>query len=186
MTRGFTLIELVVVTGIIALISGLILANYNGFGGSVLLQNLAYDIALSLRQSQEHGISVSSYQGNFGAPYGMHFQTGGAGSSIYVLFADVNGNGLYDTGELVQSTTVGQGYQITNLCAPIDSTNCASTLDITFKRPEPDACIGLSGVSPVESGVCTGGIASASIEVTSPQGQHRDIFIWVNGEISVQ
>src|SRR3989344_4615422 len=50
--RGFTLVELMVVTGILVVITSLILANNTRFGGAVLLENLAYDIALSMRKAQ--------------------------------------------------------------------------------------------------------------------------------------
>ena len=63
--RGFTLIELLVVVAIIVVITGLILANSNKFGGQTMLQNLSYDIALSLREAQVYGISVRSNSGAF-------------------------------------------------------------------------------------------------------------------------
>jgi len=186
MTRpsaGFTVIELLVVSGIIALISGLVLVNNNRFGGEVLLQNLAYDIALSIRQAQQFGISVQRFQGGFGAPYGMHFQSSGASAqSVYVLFADaVDENGLYDGGEIVQSTTVSQGYRIVDLCVtPPDSTEvCGLTsLDITFKRPEPDAYIRSAGIGNLNE--------SARIRLTSPRGDQKEVTVEANGQISVQ
>lgn len=187
--RGFTLIELLAVTAIITIVSAVVLANNNKFGGSVLLQNLTYDIALSIRQSQVYGISVRSFNGTFSAAYGMHFQAAqGNAAPIYVLFADLDGNGIYNPGELVQSTTVGQGYVLSGLCVtPVSGVEqCGTSLDITFKRPEPDACISLNGTSPMVNGICTGGMQSARIEVTSPQNQKKNILIEVNGQISVQ
>jgi prepilin-type N-terminal cleavage/methylation domain-containing protein len=184
LVRGFTLIELLAVTGIIVVISSLVLSNYNGFGGEVLLENLAYDIALSVRQAQEYGISTQSFGGNFNYAYGMHFATNsGNAQSIYVLFADVDGNGLYDSsgGETVQSTTVAQGYSISALCATAaGSSTCtpATTLDVTFQRPEPDAYIRIPGVAGI--------FESATITVTAPRGATKNILVYANGEISVQ
>ncbi|MEK7601465.1 MAG: prepilin-type N-terminal cleavage/methylation domain-containing protein [Patescibacteria group bacterium] len=183
LSRGFTLIELMVVTGIIAIISGLVLVNNNKFGGAVLLENLAYDMALSLRQAQVYGISVQRFNGAFGAAYGVHFTpSAGGAQSLYVLFADaVNKNGLYDSGELVQSTKVAQGYTVSNLCAnAAGSETCAqaSALDITFQRPEPDAYIRISGAGSLYE--------SATITVSSPRGDTRRITVYANGQISVQ
>ena len=68
---GFSLIELLVVTGVIAVISGLMLVSNSTFGGQILLQNLAYDIALTLRQAQVYGISVQRFGTSYGSSYGM-------------------------------------------------------------------------------------------------------------------
>src|SRR6185295_20368 len=91
---------LVVVTAIIAIITGLILVSDATFGGKVLLENLAYDMALSIRQAQVYGISVQRFNTTFNAPYGVHFDT--TSPSSYNTFADVFGattnnpsNGMY-------------------------------------------------------------------------------------------
>jgi len=176
---------MVVVTGIIALISGVVLANNNRFGGSVLLQNLAYDIALSIRQAQIYGISVQRFNNSFDAAYGVHFALSSSGTqSIYVLFADgVNQNGVYDPpGELVQSTTVAQGYSLSALCANAagsDICTSASSLDIAFQRPDPDAYIRINAQSAQL-------YESATITVSSPRGSTKNITIYANGQISVQ
>lgn len=187
---GFTLIELLVVTGIMALISGLVLANNNQFGGRVLLQNLAYDIALSIRQAQQYGISVQQFQGSFGSAYGLHFQVSPSeGASSYVLFADAiaPADGLYSCPqpgttncELVNSTTISQGYRIYDLCmtpAGGAETCGLSSIDITFQRPEPDAYI--------RSDVILGLGESARIRVSSPRGDIQDVTVEANGQIAV-
>src|SRR3989344_6228445 len=81
-STGFTLIELLVVTAIIVIVTSLVLINNNRFGGTVLLQNLAYDMAPSVREAQVYGISVLSFGGEFDFGYGMHFT---ANSQTYVL-----------------------------------------------------------------------------------------------------
>src|SRR3989338_11200043 len=153
---GFTLIELVVVMGIIVVVSAVTLANNTRFGGSVLLQNLAYDIALSIRQAQVYGISVRNYSaGNFSAGYGMHFDI--VSPTSYVLFADaVDANGRYDgtmacpqsggSGrEFILCNSIGRGYRIDGLCSPAGAVPLSCTrvdqLDVVFRRPEPDARI---------------------------------------------
>lgn len=188
-SRGFTLMEMLVVTGIIALVSALVFANNNRFGGQVILQNLAYDIALSIRQAQVFGISVQRFQGGYAQAYGMHFDS--ANPNDYVLFADVliPPNGTYEcpqpgtpTCEIVQSVTIRSGYRISSLCArqegQIELTCGLSSLDITFRRPEPDAYIRAGGLEGLSE--------AARIDVSSPQGLTKSILVEVSGQIAVQ
>lgn len=189
-SRGFTLIEMMVVVGIIVIITSIVLANNNRFGGEVLLQNLAYDMALSIREAQVYGISVQRFNGTFGSAYGMHFQLdSGSGSSAYILFADAltPADGLYECPqpgtsecELVDSTTISSGYRVSNLCAtPSDGIERCSlpNLDITFKRPEPDAYIRTTQY--------TGLNGSGRIVVSSPKGDTENIVLNANGQVSV-
>lgn len=185
---GFTLIELLVVTAIMALISGLVLANNTRFGGVAQLQNLAYDIALSVREAQIYGISVARFNNVYAPAYGMHFDS--ASPTSYVLFADVLSpqNGVYDCPnpgtancELVRASTIQAGYAITSLCATPSggSESCVmSSLDISFERPEPDAYI--------RAGEIEGISEAARIVVSSPRGDVKSISVEVNGQISVE
>lgn len=198
--RGFTLVEMLVVIGIIVVISGIVLANNNRFGGIVQLQNLAYDIALSIRQAQVYGISVSRFNNSttFAAAYGMHFET--VSPNNYILFGDVNPppNGTYDVGapvsEIVQSTTIQSGYTIAYLfVTPPGGTESATgtvtTLDITYRRPNPDACIRKNAdiVTFSVKGRCISGInEQARIVVRSPRGDLKNVLIYTSGQISVQ
>lgn len=187
LNRAFTLIELLVVTAIIVVITTVILADNNRFGGVVLLENLAYDIALSIRQAQVYGISVQRFSGSFSAGYGMDFDM--SSPTTYALFADgINVNGLYDSGELVQATTISNAYAIEKLCAPAgsDAASCTSVpkLDIVFERPEPDAWISASGAPCLQdSGQCQ---ESARIVLLSPRGDSMSVVVEVNGQISVR
>ncbi len=194
LSNGFTLIELLVVTGIIVVVSTIVLADNNRFGGVVQLENLAYNVALSVRQAQAYGISVARFQTNiFTAGYGVHFDL--SSPNTYVLFADaIQVNGLYDCPqpgtnncELVQTTSISKGYGIYSLCITPSSgvESCSiSKLDIVFKRPEPDAGISASGTSCIlNNGSCG---ESARIVLKSPRGDKMSVIIYVNGQISVQ
>ena len=185
-SRGFTLIEMLMVVAIIILITAATLANNAKFGGAVLLQNLAYDIALSVREAQVYGISVHRFNNSFTAPFGMHFDTTGGNQYVYVLFADAGasgpGNGLYDSDELVQSTNITRGYYIAQLCtSPTNGAEVCghTTLDVTYQHPEPDAYIRADGdtAAPLYQ--------SARIVVAAPRGDTMNICLGRNGDISV-
>lgn len=189
-TRGFTLIEMMVVTGVIVLVSTVVFANNTRFGGQVLLRNLAYDIALSIRQAQVYGISVERFDptGTFAPAYGIRFAASSPGA--FVTYADVLSpqNGLYDCPnpgtvncELVTATSVLSGYKIKSLCAtPSSGAEVCnlSTIDVTFQRPEPDAYIRAPELPGINQ--------SARIIISSPRGDERSIVIELNGQIAVQ
>lgn len=183
-TRGLTLIELLVVIGIFSIISLVILANHSRFNGSVLLGNLAYDIALSVREAQVYGLSVREYASNFQVGYGIRF----AGASSYTFFADTNANKRYDSGvdSIVQTYNISSQYKVKRFCGVLASgaEECSdagsgaaiTNLDIVFFRPEPDAII--SSNNP-------GFYSGAKIVVNSTSGETRTITIVSTGQISV-
>ena len=198
--KGFTLIELLVVTGVIIVVSGVVLANQNKFGGQVLLQNFAYDVALSIRQAQVYGLAVaragSGGTAAFGTSYGIHFDINTP--KVYYLFADLNKNGIYDStpvdegGEgYGQTMNIRRGFVISDLC--ISSSGGAAVCsnkktDVVFQRPEPDAKIswtdGESGLHSCFSSnpQCAD---SATITLRSPRGDTMSVVVDYNGQISV-
>lgn len=180
--RGFTLIELLVVTGVIVVVSSIVLANHSTFGGVVTLRNLAYDVALTMREAQTYGLSVRQFQGSgtFTAGYGMHVLA--ASPTTYVLFADaVSQNGRYDNGELVESVTIRRGFYIADLCIvpPASGTEVCGIqqLDIVFMRPEPDAHIQYNQSQLAQT---------ARIVLESPRGDRASVLVQATGQISVE
>lgn len=182
--NGFTLIELLVVVGILVVISGIILANYSKFGGKVLLRNLAYDVALSIREAQVYGISARSFLGaQFAVGHGVYISLS-EGRDFFYLFTDTNTDGFYTAGgsEWVQTYSIGRGFLIDRICIPQGvSENCAiDKANILFKRPEPDAIIS------VDDG---GGFDPATrvrIVVMSPQNDKLSVLVETTGQISVE
>jgi type II secretory pathway pseudopilin PulG len=75
------MIELIVVLAIMAIMSSIIIFNYNGFNSNVSLENLSQDIALTIRKAQvmtmgikgvtfgTSGNEVTQFPG-----YGIHFE----------------------------------------------------------------------------------------------------------------
>lgn len=195
---GFSLIEMLVVIGIIVMISGVVLSNNARFGGVIQLQNLAYDIALSIRQAQVYGISVQRFNASptFAPAYGMHFAI--SSPNNYVLFGDVSSpaNGIFDpsggTSELVESTTIQSGYRIVGLYAtpPGLAEISVSSLDITYRRPNPDAYISRNGdllTFDAKGKYVSGSInEQARILLQSPRGDQKSVIVSSNGQISVQ
>ena len=178
---------MMVVTAIFVVLTSVVLANNSRFGNVIILQNLTHDIALSVRESQVYGIAVRRYDpssgpGIFSYGYGVHFAPG----TTFELFADVNANGKWDAGETVKQTTMSGGFTISDVCAPAG--DCGkSRVDVLFKRPEPDACISVSGtVSLAGDGHCISTVQRTSVEISSARGDTAQVTIEASGQISVQ
>lgn len=195
-SRGLTLIELLVVVAIMVIVTGVVLANNGRFGGKVLLQNLAYDVALTIREAQVYGISVQRFStGTFARAYGVHFEENASASTQgqFFLFADVIGqNGLYDcpdptsgplTCELVDAYLMRPGYRIVDICVPKTQVRpCGnSELDISYQRPDPDAYIRALGPDGN-----TTLYESARLYILSPQGDTMSVIVEENGQIAVE
>ena len=162
-----------------------------------MLRNLAYEMALVVREAQTYGVSVRKINKasitDFEAGYGIRFNTGD--KTNYIMFTDTHrddgnngGDGMY-TNELEKVTqyTIGRGYKINkiyavdNAGARFDADNCFTgkpVLDILFKRPEPDAIIRLCGD---ENTIYN----TAEIELISPRKDTMKVRVEVSGQISV-
>ncbi len=184
-------------------ITSVVLVSNNKFGGIVQLQNLAYDVALSIRQAQVYGISVARFKGTgtFDAGFGVHFDR--TSPTMYTLFADAFIiNGLYDCPlssapfrisddckrEWVQTTTMTGGNRITKLCAAPQGDPEAGgveRVDVVFVGPEPDAWISAEGHSctPQQQGSCQAGMR---VVLPSPRGDEMSVVVDANGQISVK
>lgn len=181
---GFTLVELMVSISILAVISTIVFVNHTSFRNSISLTNLAYDIALSVREAQSYGLNSRGDQGGFGFGYGVRFLSGN--QTEYVTFVDLDGNKRTGPGEVLERHTLQEGNRITQICVnviqgPSLGEQCSSVYNsvnvyITYKRPNPEPVfIGSNGYSD-----------SATITISSPDGKTRDVFINQAGQITVQ
>lgn len=177
---GFTLVELMVTITVMLIITSISIFNYSEFNSATVTNTLAYDIALAIRQAQSYGVAVRAedQDEDFDAAYGVHF---GNNESTFSLFTDPNiGNGLdYDASNVLQDYTLQAGSKIKSVCV-VESTQCKdySTIDIFFKRPDP------------ESRINYGAIEEASVEVRITVSNNtgtleRKITVYPTGQIAV-
>lgn len=203
---GITLIELLVVMAIFAIISSITLFEYLGFKNTSTLQNLADDIALSVRKVQGYAIGVRGYDDVFNYGYGIHFTSNDkdeynnlGSSKSFILFMDVNANNKYDGGESCGSPTEGNecieilsissndkisGLYINENTNPIDT---SGSIDIWFRRPNPEprfCYITSSDYSICDSS--SNNISFVKIEVSSISNpeMHKYVIVYNNGQIS--
>lgn len=117
--KGFTLVELIVVTGIILLFSVIILPNFNAGEKNMALERSAVKLVQNLSRAREMAMS--------GGAYGIKLETN---SPDYILFADLNNNQILDSGEAVETFSMENGIKISAL-SPV------SPLIVTFTPPDP-------------------------------------------------
>lgn len=183
---GFTLVELLVSIGIFAIITTVAVVNQSNFNGSILLTNLAYEIGLSIRESQVFGITVKGTTldaTKFDSGYGMRFDI--STPTKYYLFEDRNppdhfcdasecGSGYAN---VVETFNINKGNRISKLCVDGDCSTPV-VLDISFVRPNPDAFIRINGAG--------GSYGKAEICVLSPSTEtKRKVTVESTGQISV-
>ncbi|MEK7460541.1 MAG: prepilin-type N-terminal cleavage/methylation domain-containing protein [Patescibacteria group bacterium] len=170
---GFTLIELMVTIGIFSVITSVVLTNYRGFIVNANFSNASESVVIALREAQVYGVgtkksAVVCGTSNFTCAFGVHIDTTDRNS--FTVFADVNDNKIYDApGEKVETVNFPLGTSIQSLsCAPIV---CSARLDVTFKRPNPDAFIAdtaLQGVSYDSATIgLTNGIRNSTITIST-------------------
>lgn len=190
---GFTIVELIVSLAIFAIMTSLILSKYGKFDQGVILTNLAYDVALTIRNAQSYGLNVRSAArdtnafdysvttAESGGTYGVHFDI--STPTEFIFFVDANGNGIYDDSvNSDQKTTIKRGSSISSMCVSITK-SCADggtdvqKLDITFKRPDPNAII------IANNGTKYG---YAEIVLKAVDNTTRKVIVNFTGQISVE
>ena len=185
---GFTLVELMVSVGIFALMTALLVAKYGTFNQGILLTNLAYDVALTLRTAQSYGLNVKSvpsaaqnYSIDFDSPYGVHFDKSTPTAIIFFSDKNINqdgtfGNNTYDgTSEDISTYNIKRGSSISSICTGTGpGIHCftVNSLDVVFRRPDPDA-------------IMTGGAVYAEIGLHSTDGGSKKVIIRSTGQIVV-
>ena len=132
MNKGFTLVELMVVTAIIVLLTAMTLPNYRAGSQQLALQRSAHKLAQDLRRAEELALSSQAFGDQTPQGYGVYFNK--SQSSRYILFADLDGNHQYSglSDEKVEEITLEGKVVISGL-----SPEFASVLTIVFTPPDP-------------------------------------------------
>lgn len=191
--KGFTLIEMVAVLGIFGIVTSVVMFNHSKFQSDTVLTNMAYEIALSIREAQVYGVSareakqsMQSTSENFSKAYGVYIPK--ANSSQYLLFADLDNNLKYsgtDCGisqasdSCVMPYTLQRNIIIESMYVK-NNQSCilADNMSILFKRPNPEPIINTGGNRETFS--------QLQITVKAPDGAKRYVIVSNNGQISVE
>ena len=158
---GFTLIEMLVVIAIVGILLTVVLFNYRGVESKSILKNIAYEVALTVREAQSYGLGVKKYvpdggtinasAGIFSQSYGVHVNDGADEAKNIYLFSDANDNGVCadctggscpGTGECRQTLTLHSGAEIQNVC--LTGRLSSSSVEEKCMATKPGGITGLS------------------------------------------
>lgn len=183
--KGFTLIEMITVVAIFTIMSSIVLFNYNKFRSDTILTNMAYEVALSIREAQIYGVSVrKGGPGSYSDPYGIYLPFN---STQYFLFIDGDDDGEFSG---TSCTTSGGDTCVTpyslqrnvkiSKIQRVEGVGCSNNetngLSIVFNRPNPE---------PVIIGKTASVIDQVEITIESPEGTKRYVEVYTNGQIAV-
>jgi prepilin-type N-terminal cleavage/methylation domain-containing protein len=205
---GVTLIELITVITIFLILTAVVIADNSKLKTSATLQNLADDIALSVRKAQSLAVGVRGLGISFESGYGVHFSLDPQGSNgvysgsnkNFILFRDINTSNYYGTydydgedscanlnmnNECIESLSIKTGDKISEIKINGD-TRTSGSIDIYFKRPklEPTFCY---SSNPTES-PCEESSDISYVEIVIQNEKtlaERKITIYKSGQIAV-
>lgn len=168
---------MLIVLGLIGVLSSVIMARYQSFDSTTLLRNLAFEVALSVREAQIMTISTSNQGGSIQTSFGVYFT---AASNNFVIFADKNGNDVYESAtEFIKTVSLPQGASVKRLCVNTDSgmKSCdRASVTVTFDRPHLNTSIKSTPSATIQS---------AEIELQSRRGGVRTVIIDKSSRIEV-
>ncbi|MBM2817474.1 MAG: hypothetical protein HW401_64 [Parcubacteria group bacterium] len=192
--KGFTLVELLVTLSLFVVLTTIVLFSQSKFNGSILLTNLAYDVAITVRQAQTYGVNVrETSSGDFDKAYGVYFDID-KDNNKFILFSDKQGNGRYQgnidckssADTCVNSYSIKRGNYISDIrvtspdCSP-DPDCSVKELNITFARPDPDAKFAKTKSTSGD----VDDITEAKIIISSANGDTRNVLVNSTGQISI-
>lgn len=158
---GFSLAEMVVSAGIIAMISALVLANLHGSTQRSSLDNEAERLSSLIRQANINsliGLTTNGVRPTGG--YGLHVDTCTA-NCFYLLFADINGDHLYTSAADVIIQRFGMlddAVYVNQFVLP--PSGSPSSLDLVFVPPQ--GLVYINGVNTYAQATITLGFKASS------------------------
>ncbi|MDP3727107.1 MAG: type II secretion system protein [bacterium] len=184
---GFTMVELVVMLGMLTFVASIVLASFPRLSQRIHLQRSGQQAALTLRRAQNMAFAVRQVETPSGRiippAYGLYFDRATPGS--YLLFADLESesgthDGMYRSGEdvIVETISLDPGVVIGQIVSDLGGANQPQqVLNISFTVPEARMAITNAALAVGES---------AQIELLGASGAIRTIVVRTSGQIRVQ
>lgn len=204
---GFTLVEMVTVTAIFVIMTGVVLTNLPDFRNRTSLELVAQEVALVVRQAQSFGANtraaVSSGSTAAFPSYGIWFNIDNdeaiePSTNSFILFADSSSGsggtpGTFDHSGLDCGTSGSEcrerfslpgGLTIADirLCGGDTCSNNISPLNILFRRPNPEANFTDGEGEGIECGSSSCSYAIITLH-SARNNQTREICVWNTGHV---
>lgn len=203
---------MLVVLAIITIITGIVLTGRSNFTSTILLSNAAYDIALTIRNTENYGISGRASGSTATTGYGVHFTRTPANS--FLVFADTYptspgschlpvtdpnapdvhpGNCTYDVSGgnpldvLQQTYTLGNGIQIGDFCVYTSTTGswtCANSNGATLTSLDISFTRPNTVVNFASNGTYNANVTKSCLKLVSPQNTVRAVVVYQSGLIT--
>lgn len=182
---------MVMVLSIFAMLTAVVTYNYGAFNNQITLTNLAYEIAMQIREAQVYSMGVKGDDNKFDSRYGVYFKAGQGSFISFIdnpaLGADSGGTCDNNSGSCDSCTGDTECQGIISLPRNmiiekfVDENNTQISpngpIFITFKRPEPEAIIFNGNTKRT---------TSVGIVIKSPDSQYKKIVVKPNGYVSVE
>jgi len=142
--KGLTLTELLVVTGIILIMSAVVLPTWNRGRERLKVIRAAYQLNQDIRRAQELTLANAECKqcacsdGDGARSYGLYFDMSQKDS--YILFQDCNGNKVYNPGEEKEEITLESKVELEQL-EQLPQGATPTTLNIVFLPPDPTVIV---------------------------------------------
>lgn len=200
--RGFTIAEIMVVLAIFAVISAIILFNYQSFRTNTTVNTVSQEIALTIRKAQSYalGLQANGILANLPVRgYGVRFDSNRPDQITFFTELLPIDNQFTTTSNLCGVPGLGEecieyykietGDKIENLIVDgevLKVTDPLSSIDVIFKKPSGDVvfCVHKFGST------CTSSISTPvsvfDVVLVSPGGVYKYVHIYGNGQISTE
>lgn len=188
-SKGFTLVELMIVIAIFAIITTIAMADQGKLNSSVLLSNLAYDVALSVRQAQTYGIGVKydiNGSSDQSTGFGIFFDSVNSPDTITLYTRASADSTMYDdTVDILEKRyqfSNQRGNRVAELyCGTAELVNKCEKVSVIYKRPNPEPIL-----YGVKSGIESQFSGTVYVVLKSVDGTLcRTVAIASSGQISV-
>lgn len=155
---GFTMVEMLVVLAIFGILTAVIIFNHGSFNSNIVLTNMAYEVALEIRQAQVYSLGVrsgsidgESNREDFDINFGVWFNLEDIQPrDKFMFYADVD-----DAGDRIakcqNGDEPGNPSCTVNTCT-VSHPECRSVISLSRNISFGDyVCVSPEGIDPVDT-----------------------------------